>query len=804
MARKHPLVLLLLLALALVGMAAPASSSPADGFVRSSFGDGDVPAGCIVDRDPLNPDNHCYHMKVGLNALDSPKVDVDVLVPVSPAAERDMRVAEQAVMMWDGGLHYLADQMDLPWLEHGFEMDVRTHQVVVDPQGALKTPLNLVDPEIVVVVSNPAGGIGIGIDPASFAGELGIVDGEGVPCTDVPAPFDLGTWQHKDGFDQHGREKGGVYVEDCGGVGGNVCFAVNGAVDPVPGASDFFGLFDLVAHEFGHCLTLGHVGDGADGPWGPTPTNDIMAYSTDPPGVAKCVSTLDVEGFALRMSHYLDVDGDGLVDDHDHLAPNDVRGDGLNSFQVQHPGDHHYASPTGDPADCPQPELGPVPLSYGDWSPEPVATTKPRLSASSVRVDHGHLQVRGSAANVALTGPPTRTSARTADPASDSPTPVTDLTGVRVSVTRTMVNATMSVSQVWPLAQGTSATAYSLLVSGRRFDSFIGTGDTSGTPRVMDNGTGYYLPDGSASWDYDHNTVTFHVRRDYLADQQIRAPYAVSAITGLHARANDWIATTDSAPDRAGLRVAAPPMGPETRDAPVARTVKTSRLTLTPDGGASVAPSDSTLGVGLVSTVDSRDYYDLPVKEQATATVTLTWTGSTVFGLSVDGGSGQQVEEDDGSITVTVPWARRDLSITVDPQEVVEPTTYTLTAELTTVKADRDDDRVPDVADRCPTRPGPSAGGGCPDTDADGLFDRDDACPTRASASADGCPTRSDERIELYVDGRRVSTQTVVTRHGSAAYDLGSDVGRGTHRVVLAWVRDGEVVARVVRGATVV
>jgi hypothetical protein len=799
MARKHVLVALVTLALALVGLGAPASSSPSAEFVRPAFGDGTVPAGCIVDRDPMNPDNHCFHMKVGLNALDSPKVDVDVLVPISPAAERDMRVAEQAVMMWDGGLHYLADQMDLPWLEHGFEMDVRTHQVVVDPSGALRDPLNLVDPEIVVVVSNPAGGIGIGIDPASFAGELGIVDGEGVPCADVPNPFDFGAWQDKDGFEQHGGEQGGVYVEDCGGVGGNVCFAVNGAVDPVPGASDFFGLFDLVAHEFGHCLTLGHVGDGADGPWGPTPTNDIMAYSTDPPGVAKCVSTLDVEGFALRMSHYLDVDGDGSVDDHDHLSPNDVEGDGLNSFQVQHPDDHHYASATGDAADCPQPDLGPVPLAYGDWSPEPVTTTRPRLAMPAVRLDHGRLRVRGTATNVARAKAPTARSARATDAASDSPTPITDLTGVEVSVTRTMVNATMSVSRLWPLSQGGSATAYSLLVSGRRFDSFIGTGDTSGTPQVMDNGTGYYLPEGSATWDFDANTVTFHVRRDYLADQQIRAPYTVNAITGLHARANDWIATTDSAPDGAGLRLAAPPMGPETRDAPVASSVRTTQADLTPEGGATVLPTDSTLGVGLVSAIDSRDYYDLPVDHQATATVTLRWTGSSVFGLSVNGGSSQQVEEDDGSITVRVPWARRDLAITVDPQEVLEPTTYTLTARLTTVRADRDGDRVPDVADRCASRPGPSASGGCPDTDADGLLDRDDACPTRASVSATGCPTRADERIELYVDGRRVASQTVVTRHGSATYTLAPAVRRGAHRVVVAWVRDGQVVARVSR-----
>lgn len=79
----------------------------------------------------------------------------------------------------------------------------------------------------------------------------------------------------------------GTYNEDCGGAGGNVCFAVNLTVDPTSGEGaleEFFPLFDLVSHEVGHCLTIGHVGDGREGDWGGTPTNDIMAYSGDPSG----------------------------------------------------------------------------------------------------------------------------------------------------------------------------------------------------------------------------------------------------------------------------------------------------------------------------------------------------------------------------------------------------------------------------------------------------------------------------------------------------------------------------------------
>ncbi|GAA1927968.1 hypothetical protein [Nocardioides marmoribigeumensis] len=797
---RKRLLLRLVLALGLsASVVSPAVGSPQEGYTRPHVGNGNVPAGCIVDRDPINPDNHCYHMKVGLNALDSPKVDVDVLIPVSPAAERDLRVATQAVQMWDDGLHYLARQMRLAWLARGFDMNVRTHDVVMNPDGSLQDPLKLVDPEIVVVVSNPAGGIGIGIDPSYFAGELGIVDDSGVPCAPVENPFSMKAWKAKPGFEQHGGEPGGIYVEDCGGgVGGNVCFAVNGAVDPVTGASDFFPLFDLVSHEFGHCLTLGHVGDGADGPWGPTPTNDIMAYSTDPPLINKCVSSLDVEGFALRMSKYLDVNGDRTVDRDDLIRPNDVKGDGANSFQVQHPADHTYASSTGDPGDCPQPDLSLTPLAEGDFMPEPRATTRPQLRLRAVSAARGRLRVAGTAVRVPLAEQPTARSASLADASGDAHSPVTDLQGLRVKVTRTAVEATMKVGQVWPVTQGTSLVAYSLTIDGRRLDSFIPTGSSDGKVMVLDNGTGYPLPAGTARWDTTANTVTFKVRRDYLADQQVRAPYNVYAVTGYHTRTNDWVANDDLAPDKVDLDLAAPAMGPETRDAPVASRVRT---VTSKAGSGSFTPADSTLGVGLVSAVDSRDYVRVPVEEQSSALVTLRWNGDASMGLTVGGGSSQKpvATKEANTLKVLVPWARRDLTVTVDPQEVLDPTDYTLTVTRTTVVADRDRDHVPDVADGCPRAKGPSAGAGCPDTDRDSVFDKDDACPRVAGIGASGCPTRRGEKVVALVDGRRVAARSVMTRHGGYGFVLRSAVARGRHRLVVRWVDDGRVVARVSR-----
>lgn len=794
---RRLVLVLVALALAAFGIA-PAQGSPSETYLRPHFGNGNLPAGCIVDRDPINPDNHCYHMKVGLNALDSPKVDVDVLIPVSPAAERDMRVATQAVQMWDDGLHYLASQMGLPWLVKGFAMDVRTHEIPVNDDGTPKNPINLIDPEIVVVVSNPAGGIGIGIDPTAFGGELGLYDDQGVPCTEVANPLSMDAWQSRAGFEQHDGEPGGTYVQDCGGVGGNVCFAVNGAVDPVTGASDFFPLFDLVSHEFGHCLTLGHVGDGADGPWGPTPTNDIMAYSTDPPLINKCVSTLDVEGFALRMSNYLDVNGDGRVNAHDRLTPNDKRGDGANSFQVQHPDDHHYASATGDPADCPQADQSVVPGAEGSFMPKPVATTRPRLELGAVSTGDGHLHVSGAASRALLAKQPTAFDGGADDASGDSYSPVTDVEGVHVKVTRTAVDAVIKVAQVWPVVDGTSPVAYSLTIDGRRLDSFVPNGGTDDKPVVMDNGTGYYLPDGTATWDTTNNTVKFHVRRDYLADQSIRAPYNVYAVTGYHTRSNDWVANDDLAPDKLDLDLAAPRLGRETRDAPVADRVTSKTFKA---GTGSFVPSDSTLGVGLISTIDSRDYVNIPIDYQSSVLVTLTWVGDAALGLTVGGGSSQKTikTDDPNQVKILVPWARRDLTVTVDPEEIYDPTDYTLTVKRSTVIADRDRDHVPDVADNCPGAKGPSAGAGCPDSDDDTVFDADDACPRVAGIGADGCPTAKGERVVAFLDGKRVDAVSLVTLHGVSHFDLGASVSRGTHVLKVCWYDGGRLIASIRR-----
>jgi len=361
-------------------VAEPGGASPADAYIGPYYGEGNLPPGCIRDFNPANPANTCYHMATGINPLDSPIIDVAVLVPASPTAERDLRIMRQAVQMWEGGIDYLSGEMGLGWLHDGVKFHI-TPSIVDLTAGDVGSTYPLYDPEIVVLATNPVGAAaGIGTDPANYLQSLGIMDADGMPCHNIANPFATETWQGMPGYDGHHGDNGGIYTEDCGGAGGNVCFAINSDVDAQPGTPTTpvvrtWQLFDLVAHEFGHCLSVGHVGDGAEGKWGPVPVHDIMAYHLELADHQKCVSTLDVEGFAIRMSRYLDVNADGAINVADRLLPNDAVGNGLNPFQVQNPADHLYASGTGSPQDCPQPDLGLLPGEPTDWTPEPVDTS---------------------------------------------------------------------------------------------------------------------------------------------------------------------------------------------------------------------------------------------------------------------------------------------------------------------------------------------------------------------------------------------------------------------------------------------
>ncbi|MEY2567657.1 MAG: hypothetical protein QOE35_2186 [Actinomycetota bacterium] len=794
---------------------APAEARPSEHYTGTHFGAGNLPPGCIADMSLDNPDNKCFHMRTEMNALDSPQVDVLVLVPVSPTAERDMRIMRQSVEMWEAGIHFMAREMGLGWLSDGMQFHVTLDYM--DPtgnQGGEFTTYPVVDPEIVVVATNPVGGAGIGIDPVATAAQSGAVpvftDENGVPCHGIQNPFDFQAWENLPGFNDHHHQRTGTYVEDCGGAGGNTCFAINGAIDPAPDKLDFFGLFDLVSHEFGHCLTIGHVGDGAEGSWGVLPSNDIMAYSQDPPGGTKCVSSLDVEGIAVRMSKYLDVNGDGVVDASDKLQANDQVGDGNNAFQVQNPRDHVYASSTGSPLDCPQPDVGLVPGPRTQWTPTPVNTTEPTLDVTSPRdgasSSDGHLDVTGTVEHRALNPDPVPTQATGSydDPDDDASTPITEIQSLDVAATPTEVDATIHLADLWPSTDAASPTSYSLVVDGRKFDSFVRY-PIDHNPMTFDNGAAGYVAegDGGSSWDLEAKTVSFHLSRDYLAKAGITSPYFVSSQANLGSLATT--APDDFAPDskHPAVGVAAARV---VRPSVVGTSVGNSFGTVTfeHDGGNTYFPEDSTLGIpAFVYDPGTRHNYNLDVPATSDVEFNLTWTdtvGGTDLDMRVTGAanSGSDGASSGPSEHFVMHGVKGLLHLEVDPYMVTDPngSTYTLTATTTPSGGgvDTDGDGVIDADDQCPDTPGTTATG-CPDRDGDGVADVADACPDAAGTGRDGCPVAATEHVRVYVDDVLTGSQDVDTVDGPDAFAIPVDVTSGSHVLRVDWEDRGNVIA---------
>ncbi|WP_205829504.1 thrombospondin type 3 repeat-containing protein [Microbacterium sp. MEC084] len=767
MRRRLPRVILVLLAALAFGAAswvAPvaATAAPSEDYVGPYYGDGNLPPGCIKDYSRDNPDNICFHGKTGLNTLDSPKIDVAVLVPASPTAERDLRIMRQAAEAWEGGIEYLADQMGLDWLRDGVEWTIST-DIVGLTDGAVPSTYPLYDPEIVIIATNPVGGIGIGIDPTYLTDSIGVMDENGVPCHSIPNPFSLDTWEGMPGYDGHHGDGGGYYVEDCGGAGGNVCFSVNGAIDPVPGTTDTFSLFDLVLHETGHCLTLGHVGDGAEGEWGPVPTTDIMAYSADPAGQSKCVSTLNVEGFAARMSRYLDVNGDQAVDEHDHLHVNDQQGDG-NPFQVQHPDNHLYASSTGSVWDCPQPDLGLVPAAEPvDWTPEPVSSYENVLTVDSPEHGHetadGHVHVAGTVERLPLGDEPVATSVAIDDPSGDASSDLTDIERVDVEVTPLTVDVVIQAAELWP-ADSTSLTKFGVAIDGREIESWLAEPGASSDVVTYDHSMERTLPSEWSQWDAVSDTVTFRIPRSYLAAASVTAPYDVFALSGLKAPTRAWtVVQDDRAPDAGQVGVAAPEGtepaasagdGGATGGTEAGSLIDT--IVLEHPDGNTFTVTDSTLGE-LDATIQ---HHTLTVPERSDVEVRLEWADASDLDMFITGAASGRSASSSQPEVVLLEGVTGTLDIAIDPYLVVgvPETAYTLTATVV---------------------PAPGDPGGEPEPGTDASL--------------------ANEHVRISVDGAEVAVIDVDTTGGDRADVFAADVHVpvGVHEIGIVWERDGGV-----------
>lgn len=820
-------------------VAVPVSASPSEFYSAPHFGDGNIPPGCEEDLDPESPrwwsqgsgglttpattnsQAVCHHERTGQNSLDSADIDVLILVPATPEAERNMRISRQAIEMWEGGIEYLATEMGMDWLADGVDFHVTVDQVDIgegDGDGEFTT-YPIVDPEIVVVAATNAPGTTFGIgttpSPVSF-------------CTGLQNPFDMAMWEALPGFDSHHDGRTGTYTtEGCnkddatgeetadGDIGGPICFAVNTYLDFSTVALYEQGMFDLVAHELGHCLSTGHVGDGAEGGWGGLPPDDIMAYSDGGPGT-KCVSTLNVESFALRVSQFIDIDRNGLFDD--ALEANNATGGGYKGdgdpFQVMHPDDYAFASSTGLAVDCPQPDLALVPGPRTDWTPEPQDTVANTLTVTSpsdgAENQSGDFTVAGTVERVSLIEDDP-TSASVTDPPADAVSPTADYLGLGVVVTETHVVGWAPITQL-ASSSDPNDTTYRFVVGDQWFDSTIDA-DGNVITRHEDSSQGataesVIVPQATSTWDAETSTVTWMVERTYLATFGQAAPYDIAAwtYTGMLLSLRD-----DLVPDSGTVTVAAPEGDSAALSSPVLGALATRTVDFQHEGGNTFYAEQTSFSG---SPSASAHTFALDLEGPSQVEVTLAWTDDAVVVSDLDlhvtpGGQSIKSNTDtfDPTESVSIESATGTLTIAVEPYFVASAASgaqYTLTATITELfeRTDTDGDGFLDHEDACPDAAGTAEG--CPDADDDGVRDADDSCPGTAGSGADGCPIQAVQQVQVHLGDVLVGSEDVDTVNGPDDFSIRlTTLAEGEHVLRIQWVdADGDVLAATTRTVT--
>ena len=211
-----------------------------------------------------------YHEYVVYD-LDTTVLDVLIVPPASPGLDH-VDASRAAVEAWHAGI----EELGATWFTDNFSMNV-----FVLGQD-VPTPDALADPEIIVVSAGATETlVGIGLEPKQILCPLA---GEGARRV----------------YDAHRHDGMEVFAADCTGTG-FTCVALNVAGAP-DGKND---LYDLIAHEVGHCLGAGHVGDALDFRARYAPVQDIMSYQSDPAQV-HCVSNLNVRVLEGVYAHLLE------------------------------------------------------------------------------------------------------------------------------------------------------------------------------------------------------------------------------------------------------------------------------------------------------------------------------------------------------------------------------------------------------------------------------------------------------------------------------------------------------------------
>lgn len=201
--------------------------------------------------------------------LDTPVIDVVILPSAGPDAV-DAAASRTSVQAWEDGIRAYA----APWFNASFEMNVYMVGKDVPTLDAVQ------DPEVVVLSTGARGVLGIGAEPKQMA------------CTVI------GGGEARFTYPEHRHGDVLVQAADCTGTG-FTCFAINA------GSTDTMDLYDLIAHEVGHCLGAGHVGDALDFRARYAPVEDIMSYQSNATQV-HCVSTMNVRVLEGVYAHLLD------------------------------------------------------------------------------------------------------------------------------------------------------------------------------------------------------------------------------------------------------------------------------------------------------------------------------------------------------------------------------------------------------------------------------------------------------------------------------------------------------------------
>ncbi|MEA3166648.1 MAG: hypothetical protein QOJ26_1520, partial [Thermoplasmata archaeon] len=173
-----------------------------------------------------------------------------------------------------------------PWFAQAFQL--HTYAVGIDiPSAAAVT-----DPEIVVVSEAGQRSTSIGLNAEQVA--CSVVGGPQATADFVPGSLATKV------YPVHEHDGMAVVAADCI-TGGFRCAAINfsGAL----GGSN--SLYDLVAHEVGHCLGASHVGDALDFNARYVPVADIMAYADNPSRVS-CPSSLNARVLEGIYAHLAD------------------------------------------------------------------------------------------------------------------------------------------------------------------------------------------------------------------------------------------------------------------------------------------------------------------------------------------------------------------------------------------------------------------------------------------------------------------------------------------------------------------